>query len=120
VVAIDTSCRRHLAARVLLIISGRARKSGITEVVFLMHSFDFSYMDSIAERQRACPPTQLARLRSLCAFLREHANDFAVDTMGALAKRLPERAPATTPSPEVPTGNRLHRIGACSSKPTSA
>ena len=86
----------------------QARALGIAEVTLFTHSFEFFYIDDLPERRAALSKINLARLRGLARFLRAHADEFEVETVGALARRGP------TPSPPVaalPRSKRLHTLG---------
>ena len=86
----------------------QARALGIAEVTLFTHSFEFFYIDDLPKRRAALSRINLARLRGLARFLRAHADEFEVETVGALARRGP------TPSPPVaalPRPKRLHTLG---------
>jgi hypothetical protein len=68
-----------------------ARRLGIAEVTIVTHSFELLHLDSIEHRLGRVNSVNLHRLRGLCRFLGEHARDFEVDTVGALAARLRDR-----------------------------
>ena len=87
----------------------QARRLGIAEVTIVTHSFEFAHVDSIAQRRGRINTVNLLRLRGLCRFLRRHAAEFAVDTVGALAARLDAGPPPPDGSPELPHGRRRDR-----------
>ncbi|HMG25067.1 MAG TPA: hypothetical protein VK607_27205, partial [Kofleriaceae bacterium] len=88
----------------------QARRLGIAEVTIVTHSFEFAHVDSIAQRRGRINTINLLRLRGLCRFLRRHADQFAVDTVGALAARLDAGAAPTPDGPgELPRGRRRDR-----------
>jgi hypothetical protein len=92
-----------------------ARRLGLDEVTIVTHSFEFSLIDSAAERSGRPDLTNIRRLRGLLDFLHERRSDFQVDTVGALARRLRDedwvagRAPA--PAAVVPAGRTELLIG---------
>jgi hypothetical protein len=86
----------------------QARTLGMAEVVLFTHSFEFFYNDDRQKRHATLSKINLARLRGLARFLREHAGDFEVDTVGALARRGPSPSP---PATELPRTKRLHKLG---------
>ena len=65
-----------------------ARAQDIGEVNIFTHSFELFYIEDLERRQARLSPMNVSRLRGLCRFLREHADEFEVDTMGDLAGRL--------------------------------
>jgi hypothetical protein len=91
----------------------QARANQIRQVVFFTHSFELYYIDDLERRRGRLSAINVARLRGLCRFLRQHANEYEVDTVGALARRLAMGeeqavAPAMAPLPRL---RRLHRYG---------
>ena len=91
----------------------QARALGMREVVLFTHSFELYYIDDLPRKQARVSYINVARLRGLCRFLKEHGDEFAVDTMGALAARLAdgsEQAAPSTPSP-LPRTKRINRYG---------
>jgi hypothetical protein len=92
----------------------QARALDIPEVTLVTHSFEYFWVDSIRDRRGRPNPINAARLRGVCRWLAAHARDFEVETVGALARRLPApalpspsaaRGPA--PAPRLPTGSLL-------------
>lgn len=84
----------------------QARALGLGEVVFFTHSFELYYIDDLAQKRARVSAINVARLRGLCRYLKQHEDQFEVDTMGALAARLadgreqaPPFAAATLPRP---------------------
>jgi hypothetical protein len=71
----------------------QARGLGLPEVCIVTHSFEYFYVDSIRERHGRPNWLNERRLEDLCAFLAGHSQDFEVETVGALAKRLPVERP---------------------------
>jgi hypothetical protein len=65
-----------------------ARRLGIPEVTIVTHSFEFFFVDSIAAKRGRPNQVNIERLRALLDFLRDHPDDFEVETVGALARRL--------------------------------
>ena len=86
----------------------QARALGLGEITFFTHSFEFFYVEDLKRRRAAINQVNLARLRGLCRFLRAHAADFEVDTVGDLARRGPVAAP---PPPALPRIRRLRKYG---------
>lgn len=87
-----------------------ARRLGIGEVTLVTHSFEFAHIDSIEQRRGRVNTINLRRLRGLCQYLRRHAADFEVETVGALAARLPAVAAAAPGEPaDPPSGRRRDR-----------
>lgn len=88
-----------------------ARRLGIPEVTLVTHSFEFFFVDSIAERRGRPNATNVERLRRLLAFLAAHGDEFEVETVGALARRLGEGAVAVGREDLVPRGRPALRWG---------
>ena len=89
----------------------QARDAGIREVCIVTHSFELCHIDDVALHTGRVNTVNLHRLRSLCRFLRDHASDFEVDTVGALGKRLSsgaEQVDARAPR-DLPRGRRRHK-----------
>ena len=86
----------------------QARAIGLPEVCIVTHSFEYFYVDSIRERRGRPNWLNERRLEDLCAFLSDRSADFEVDTVGALAKRLP--MPRPTNHLPLPRGNRLLKV----------
>jgi hypothetical protein len=80
----------------------QSRRLGIGHVTFVTHSFEFLCIDSPAMRLGHPNRVNLHRLRGLLRFLRDHPDDFIVDTAGALAKRLKNTDAAPSLSAEAP------------------
>jgi hypothetical protein len=76
----------------------QARALGLPEVCVVTHSFEYFYVDAIRER----------RLEDLCAFLQERSREFEVETVGALAQRLPLHRAENHLT--LPRGNRLLKM----------
>jgi hypothetical protein len=87
----------------------QARRHGIREVTIVTHSFEFFFVDSIAQKTGRPNRINVHRLRGLARLLREREADFEVETVGALAARLP--VPTLDGVTEVPIGNKFHRVG---------
>jgi hypothetical protein len=86
-----------------------ARAQNIGEVCLFTHSFEFFYIENLERRHARLSGLNLSRLRGLCRFLRDHADDFQVETMGELAERLHQGdVPAQSPT-EMPRGRALLR-----------
>jgi undecaprenyl pyrophosphate synthase len=86
----------------------QARALGIAEVTFFTHSFEFFYIDDLEKRHATLSKINLSRLRGLAHFLRAHAAEFEVETVGDLARRGPKPLP---PVNELPKVKRLHKLG---------
>ena len=86
----------------------QARTLGIAEVTLFTHSFEFFYIEDLARRRAALSKINVARLRGLARFLRAHAGEFEVETVGELARRGPSPSPAPG---ALPKGKRLHELG---------
>ncbi|EYF04156.1 hypothetical protein [Chondromyces apiculatus] len=66
----------------------RYRALGVREVTLVTHSFEFFFLDD-PERRRGRPnQINLERLRGVSRYLQQHADEFEVDTVGALGQRL--------------------------------
>ncbi len=70
----------------------QSRRLGIGHVTFVTHSFEFCCIDSPEARLGHPNHVNCSRLRGLLRFLREHPEDYQVETAGALARRLQEGA----------------------------
>jgi hypothetical protein len=66
-----------------------ARRLGIPEVTIVTHSFEFFFVDSAANRLGRPNVVNIERLRRLLQLLHDRSDAFEVDTVGALASRLP-------------------------------
>jgi hypothetical protein len=114
---LDGDRPRHLqlmavSLREMIAYLQAARAHNIGEVNIFTHSFELFYIEDLARRRARLSSLNLSRLRGLCRFLREHADEFAVETCGELAQRLRDGAPAPATSPtEMPRGKALHRYG---------
>ncbi len=86
----------------------QARALGIGEITIFTHSFEFFYVDDLDERRATLSKINVARLRGLARFLRAHADELEVDTVGELARRGPQPSAAVA---ELPRSKRLHRLG---------
>ena len=86
----------------------QSRMLGIREITIFTHSFEFFYIDDLEKRRATLSKINVARLRGLAAFLRAHAAEFEVDTVGELARRGPEPSPAPS---ALPRSKRLHKYG---------
>jgi hypothetical protein len=87
----------------------QARSYGIREVTIVTHSFEFFFVDSIAQKTGRPNRINVHRLRGLARLLRKREADFEVETVGALAARLPVPPPDAVTA--VPAGKRIHRVG---------
>lgn len=93
----------------------QARALGIGEVALVTHSFEYFWVDSIGGRRGRPNDINIQRLRGICRWLRAHDREFEVETVGALARRLPapravEAAPAGEPhavDAALPAGRRV-------------
>jgi hypothetical protein len=90
----------------------RARRAGIREITIVMHSFEFFYLDSVAKRRGRENRINVARLRSLCAFLAAHPEEFEVETMLDLSRRAKagDRSCAVRERHDVPHGSPRRRL----------
>ena len=86
----------------------QARALGIAEVTLFTHSFEFFYIDDLPARRATLSKINVARLRGLARYLRAHADEFEVETVGALARRGPTPSP---PAAALPRSRRLHKLG---------
>lgn len=86
----------------------QARALGFAEVMFFTHSFELFYIDDLERRRATLSKINVARLRGLAKFLRAHADQFEVETVGALARRGPTASPPATTLPRI---KRLHKLG---------
>jgi hypothetical protein len=92
-----------------------ARRLGIPEVTVVTHCFEFYFLDSPAQRLGHPNWINIHRFRQLCGFLRDRRDDFEVETVGALGRRLPaepraEASPATTTVPVGRVSLRYRRL----------
>lgn len=65
-----------------------AHRLGLPQVTIVTHPFEYFFLDSPAGATGRPNPVNIERLRSLCAFLAQRDDLFAVETVGALAARL--------------------------------
>lgn len=86
----------------------QSRALGISEVTLFTHSFEFFYIEDVAERRATLSKINVARLRGLAQFLRAHAGEFEVETVGELARRGPQPSP---PPRALPKPKKLHELG---------
>jgi hypothetical protein len=86
----------------------QARALGIGEITLFTHSFEFFYIQDLEKRRARLSRINLKRLRGLCRFLRAHAADFEVDTVGDLARRGPVASPPVAGLPKL---RRRHEVG---------
>jgi hypothetical protein len=84
----------------------RSRELGVGEVTILTHSFELFHVDSIEKKTGRPNRVNAMRLRKLCEFLAS-SKEFEVDTVGALAARLPAEATAALP---LPRGKRRYKL----------
>jgi hypothetical protein len=112
---LDGNRPRHLqlmavSLRELVAYLYAARANGIGEVNIFTHSFELFYIEDVARKRARLNTLNLARLRGLCRFLREHEDEFSVDTVGDLARRLREGETRVIHSPtQLPRGKPLYR-----------
>ena len=59
----------------------RYRALGVREVTLVTHSFEFYFLDSASNRRGHVNRVNVERLRGLCRYLSENAQDFEVDTV---------------------------------------
>lgn len=88
-----------------------ARRLGIGEITVVTHSFEFCHIDSIEKKLGRVNTVNLLRLRGLCRFLREHDDEFEVETVGDLARRLGRETAARGNGHglAMPRGKRRHK-----------
>jgi hypothetical protein len=96
----------------------QARRLGLGEVTIVTHSFEHYHLDQVAPPRLRKNRVNLARLRGLIRFLGQNRGAFEVETVGALAARVPaptvQAGPAPLPAggtPVVPRGSRLRKAG---------
>lgn len=75
----------------------RLRGLGVREITFVTHSFEFFFLDHPERRRGHLNRINVDRLRGLCRYLQEHSDEFEVDTVGALGRRLRDGAEAAQP-----------------------
>jgi len=75
----------------------RCRALGVREVTLVTHSFEFFFIDEPERRRGHVNRINVDRLRALCRYLHEHADEFEVDTVGALGRRLRDGVEAARP-----------------------
>lgn len=92
----------------LISVLEQAHRQGVSHVTIVTHPFEFFYVDSIAERRGRPNRINLRRFRGMCRYLAAHPHLFAIDTVGALAARLPDQAPS--PRPAMLRGSRRHYV----------
>jgi hypothetical protein len=81
---------------------------GLPEVTLVTHPFEYFYVDSVAKRRGRPNRINQARFRRLCGYLRQQTHRFEVETVGALARRLPLDV---GPPPVIALrGKRRHRV----------
>jgi hypothetical protein len=80
----------------------------MAEITIFTHSFEFFYIEDLEQRRAVINTVNLARLRGLCRFLRAHAAEFEVDTVGELARRGPVPSP---PPRALPHLRPLYKYG---------
>jgi hypothetical protein len=107
---------RHLqimavSAREVIDYFEQARKLGLGEVTLVTHSFELCHIDDPTRRRGRLNRVNLARLRTICRYLADHRDAFEVETVGALAARLPPPSgrAAAAGGRRLPRGNRLLR-----------
>ena len=86
-----------------------AARLGLPEVTIVTHPFEYFLIDSDADETGRPNPVNIERLRQLCRFLRERVDLFAVETVGALARRLGRDRPMAEHPSVVPRGRRALR-----------
>lgn len=84
----------------------QARRLGLADVTLFTHSFELYTTLSADERRGHLSWINLLRLRGLCRYLRRHADEFEVETLGGLARRLPV---STMAAAATPRGSRVLR-----------
>jgi len=66
-----------------------ARQLGVGEVTVLMHPAEFFFMDRSSLPRGYPNKVNMRRLCGLCRYLRDHDDQYEVETVGALGRRLP-------------------------------
>jgi hypothetical protein len=84
---------RHLqiaavSAREMIDALEQSRALGIAHVTIVTHSFEFSHLDSTPAGRGRPNARNIERLRAVLGFLDARRESFAVETVGALARRL--------------------------------
>jgi hypothetical protein len=105
--------RRHLqvsAASVgeLIDVLEQASAMGVAEVTVVTHPFEYFYVDDVASRRGRPNRINQARFRGLCRHLARSASSLEVDTVGALARRVPIDRPRVALRPL--RGKRRHHL----------
>jgi hypothetical protein len=98
---------RHLqitavSSREMRDVLWQCRALGIHDVTIVTHSFELYFIDDAAKRRGRPNERNRERFRDVLAFLAAYPHDFEVDTVGALAARLP--LPLREPSARYPRG----------------
>jgi hypothetical protein len=88
-----------------------AHRMGLPEVTILTHPFEYFWIDSVPEAIGRPNLVNIERLRQICAFLRDGADLFENDTLGALAERLRTGSEAAQERQAVPRGRPGLRFG---------
>lgn len=105
---------RHLqitavSLREMLSALRQYRALGVGEVTVVTHSFEFFFLDSHQARTGRPNDVNIDRMRGLLRFVAENPTEFAFDTVGALAARLPAELPERDLA--LPQGAPLLRAG---------
>lgn len=88
----------------------QCRQLGIGHAVVLTHSFEFFHLDRPHPARGRVNRINVRRLRLLLSYLRNHPQDFEVETVGQLARRLPHATSAAArPYPQGSLGLELGR-----------
>ncbi|HEU4410809.1 MAG TPA: hypothetical protein VFS43_36490 [Polyangiaceae bacterium] len=85
------------------------RALGVGEVTLVTHSFEFFFLDSHEKKTGRPIELNIDRMRGICRFVAENPGEFAFDTVGDLAARLPAELPAR--DFELPRGKPWLRAG---------
>jgi hypothetical protein len=87
------------------------RALGVGEVTVVTHSFEFFFLDSAAAKTGRPNEVNIDRMRGLCRFVAERPREFAFDTVGDLAARLPAAPPPPERGLALPRGKPWLRAG---------
>lgn len=86
------------------------RARGIRHVTFVTHSFEYFHIDSISARRAHKNSINIARLRGLLEFVCAHDDEFVMETVGELARRLPQQVPDVREYPAEPRALHWMRL----------
>ncbi|MFH1129970.1 MAG: hypothetical protein V1754_01460 [Pseudomonadota bacterium] len=87
----------------------KSHRLGICDVTIVTHSFEFCFIDKVAEEKGRVNSINLHRLRGLVKYLDENRDRFEVETVGDLAKQMLSKRTGIVSS--LPHGSRSLKIG---------